>query len=209
MSSIEDRFHPTTDTSETLYLQLRRIAEGRFRQLPVDEAVQATDVLHEVWTRLAARPWNDRQHFVATFARAAQHILVDIARRSRRRRERERRHAALRLDGDVTAATWHDPIGHPEEFLLLDEAIEALRRESPTAADQLLTHLLLDVPVRIIAEASEPPTSPRTVQRNLAAARLWIHRWMTRRLEGGEDDRPAPPADAPPDDAPADGAPPR
>ncbi len=182
MSPIEDRFDPRTDTSETLYLQLRRIAEARFRKLPVDEAVQATDVLHEVWSRLAARPWNDRQHFVATFARGAQHILVDIARRTRRRRERERRHAELRLDRDVSAATWQDPVGHPEEFLLLHEAIEALRRESSAAADQLLTHLLLDVSVRTIAEASEPPVSVRTVQRNLAAARLWIHRWMTRRL---------------------------
>ena len=202
VSSIDDRFDPSTDTSETLYLQLRRIADIRFRQLPVDEAVQATDILHEVWSRLAARPWNDRQHFVATFARAAQNILVDIARRTRRRRERERRHGNLRLDGDVSAATWHDPIGHPEEFLLLHDAIEALRAESPAAADQLLTHLLLDVPVRTIAEVSEPPVSPRTVQRNLAAARLWIHRWMSRRLAAG--DSPAagepPSAKGPPED---------
>lgn len=192
MSSNGDPFDPTEETSETLYLQLRRIAQHRFSRMPASEAVQATDLLHEVWSKLAARPWNDREHFVATFARSAQQILVDLARERHRRRDRDRRHAIARLDVAMAAPDWHDPIGHPEEFLLLDEAITALREESPAAADQLLTHLLLDVPVATIAATCEPPISERTVQRNLATARLWIHRWMTRRLDPAPGSGPAP-----------------
>lgn len=195
MSEIDEPFVPAHGTSETLYLQLRGIAHARFAKLPASHAVQATDLLHEVWAKLAARPWNDREHFVSTFARSAQQILVDLARRSVRRKSREREHAAIRFDGDLHAITWQDPIGRPEEFLLLDEAITALRAESPTAADHLLTHLLLDVPVETIAASCEPPVSTRTVQRTLKAARLWIHRWMTRRLEGTA--AAGPPGEAP------------
>jgi RNA polymerase sigma factor (TIGR02999 family) len=183
VSADHDQFDASSETSETLYLQLRRIAQARFARLPVSHAVQATDLLHEVWAKLAERPWNDREHFVSTFARSAQQILVDVARQRARRRDRHRQYAEMRLDDAASAAAWRDPVGHPEEFLLLDEAITALRLESPTAADQLLTHLLLDVSVETIANSCEPPVSTRTVQRNLKTARLWVHRWMSRRLE--------------------------
>lgn len=192
MSSDRDQFNASSETSETLYLQLRRIAQARFARLPVSHAVQATDLLHEVWAKLAERPWNDREHFVSTFARSAQQILVDLARQRARRSDRHRRYAEMRLDDASSAAAWRDPVGHPEEFLLLDEAIAALRLESAAAADQLLTHLLLDVSVETIATSCEPPISTRTVQRNLKTARLWVHHWMSQRLDGdatAPDDR--------------------
>lgn len=184
MADDQPRFEPAEDTSETLYVQLRRIAGARFDRLPASEAAGATDLLHETWAKLAARDWNDRHHFVSTFARAAQQILIDVARKSARRQAGIGRPRVL--DEDLTAASWQDPVGHPEAYLRLADAIEDLRAESPEAADFLLTHLLLDVPVETIAASTHPRKSVRTVQRTLKTARLWVHRRLADAVDGGE-----------------------
>ena len=92
---------------EEVYVDLHRIAEGYVRHERA-KSVQATDLIHEAYLRLArdASPrWENRSHFVAIAAIAMRRLLVERARA---------RHAAKRGGVQVQVTL--------EETLLADDA---------------------------------------------------------------------------------------
>ncbi|MFG0245283.1 MAG: ECF-type sigma factor [Phycisphaerales bacterium JB052] len=69
---------------ESIYDELRRIANGYLRQERVNHTLQPTALVHEAYARLADQasvPWSDAAHFRAITARVMRQVLIDHARR--------------------------------------------------------------------------------------------------------------------------------
>ena len=71
-----------------VYDELRRLAAQRLAQEKPGHTLQATALVHEAYLRLVGPQdpgWNSRGHFFAAAAEAMRRILVERARRKRRR----------------------------------------------------------------------------------------------------------------------------
>jgi RNA polymerase sigma factor (TIGR02999 family) len=166
-----------------VYDALRRLAAHRMAHEAPGQTLDATGLVHEAYLRLAGGDdparWKDRAHFFGAAAEAMRRILVDIARRKRTRKHGGgmERHA---LADDFLAA--FEP---REDVLALDEALDRLAAEEPTAAELVKLRYFAGLTV---AEAAEVlAISPRTADRHWAYARAWLHQEMK---AGGHDGPP-------------------
>lgn len=153
-----------------LYGELREIADRLLRGEVVGHTLQPTALVHEAWFKLAGpsapRPV-DREHFLALAARAMRQVLVDHARR---RRTLKRGGASI----DLTIAD--DRLGFAiplDDLIAVDDALSRLSGRSERLARV--------VELRFFAGLSEEETAralgvtTRTVQRDWAKARAWLH----------------------------------
>lgn len=153
-----------------LYGELREIANRLLRSEAVGHTLQPTALVHEAWFKLAGpnapRPV-DREHFLALAARAMRQVLVDHARR---RRAVKRGGTAI----DLTIAD--DRLGFAiplDDLIAVDDALTRLGERSERLARV--------VELRFFAGLSEDETArtlgvtTRTVQRDWAKARAWLH----------------------------------
>jgi RNA polymerase sigma factor (TIGR02999 family) len=158
---------------QTAYDELRRLAEDQMRRERDDHTLQPTALLNEAWAKLAGsdlEDWSDRTRFMGVAARAMRQILVDHARR---------RAAAKRGGGGrrTTLAGLGDAIDL-DGILALDEALDRLDRIEP--------RLRQVVEYRFFAGLTDAETADlmgvtrRTVQRDWAKARAWLHRELGR-----------------------------
>src|SRR5262245_40691372 len=76
-----------------VYDELRQLAAQRMAQEAPGQTLEATALVHEAYLRLvgtstkdAAGQWQGRAHFFAAAAEAMRRILVEMARRKRRRK---------------------------------------------------------------------------------------------------------------------------
>jgi RNA polymerase sigma factor (TIGR02999 family) len=157
---------------EEVYADLHRLAEGYVRRERA-KSVQATDLIHEAYLRLARnapQQWQDRSHFVAIAAIAMRRLLVERARK---------RHAAKRGGANIQVSL--------DETILLDEG--ATTAIDVIALDRALTDLgrIDEQQARIIElryfgglsveETAEALNiSPATVKRHWTVARAWLLR---------------------------------
>jgi RNA polymerase sigma factor (TIGR02999 family) len=160
------------DLVQDAYAELRRIA-GSYVRRERAKSVQATELVHDAWLRMA-RDMPDafagRAHFLAIAAIAMRRLLVERARR---------RGAAKRFGGQIQVTL--------DESLLADDA--ATQRVDLIALDRALTRLAgLDpqqariVELRYFGGLSVEETagvlgvSPATIKRHWAVARAWLLR---------------------------------
>jgi RNA polymerase sigma factor (TIGR02999 family) len=126
--------------------------------------------VHEVYLRLVGpdpdRPFDSCGHFFAAAAEAMRRILIDRAR-DRKRLKRGGGRRRLRIDLDAVLA---EPPG--DDLLELDEALTALAREDPGAAD--LVKLRAFAGLTLAQAADALGVSRRTVDRDWAYARAWL-----------------------------------
>ena len=91
MSEPFPRAEFASDSSRWLpevYDELRRLAASRMAREADGLTLQPTALVHEAWIKLTIRDdrkWNDREHFFRSAALAMRRILVESARRKRRR----------------------------------------------------------------------------------------------------------------------------
>jgi RNA polymerase sigma factor (TIGR02999 family) len=164
---------PDDDAEELfprLYAELREIAGRLLRGEVVGHTLQPTALVHEAWFKLAGpnapRPV-DREHFLALSARAMRQVLVDHARRRR----------ALKRGGAVVDLTnADDRLGFAiplDDLIAVDAGLTRLAGHSERLARV--------VELRFFAGLSEEETAraigvtTRTVQRDWAKARAWLH----------------------------------
>src|SRR5678815_2880227 len=89
---------------EEVYTELHRLAGGYVRRERA-QSVQATDLVHEAYLRLArdASPrWQNRTHFIAIAAIAMRRLLVERAR-ARHAAKRGGHNVAVTLDDTLLA----------------------------------------------------------------------------------------------------------
>ncbi len=154
-----------------VYDELRAAAARALGREHGARPLQATELVHEAYLRLAGPAHgavHDRSHFVAVAARAMRQVLIDQARRRRAgRRGADAVHVTLG-DGDAAIATSDD------ELLSLDDALVRLAR--------LDARLREVVELRFFGGLTERETAAtlgvteRTVQRDWARARAWLHK---------------------------------
>src|SRR5262249_51344693 len=65
-----------------VYSELKRLARSYLRRERPDHTLGVTDLVHEVYLRLAGtdQDWKNRAHFFAVAAQAMRRVLVDHAR---------------------------------------------------------------------------------------------------------------------------------
>jgi RNA polymerase sigma factor (TIGR02999 family) len=157
-----------------VYDELRRVAAQKLSREKPGQTLTATALVHEAYLRLTSGSgtleWSGRGHFFVAAAEAMRRILVESARRKRR----------LRHGGD-----WHrvdfDRVELPDEpgsddLLALDEALERLAADEPAAAQVVKLRYFAGLTIEETASALD--VSVRTVNRDWAYAKAWLHQQL-------------------------------
>ncbi len=153
-----------------VYDELRQLAAARLAREAPGQSLQATALVHEAYLRLVGtdpdRPFDGRGHFFAAAAEAMRRILIDRARdRKRLKRGGGRRRVRIDLDNLLV-----EPPG--DDVLALDEALTALAREDPGAAELVKLRAFAGL---TLAQAAEVlGIGRRTADRDWAYARAWL-----------------------------------
>jgi RNA polymerase sigma factor (TIGR02999 family) len=147
-----------------VYEELRKLAAQKMAQEKPGQTLQATALVHEAYIRLVdvekAQHWDSRGHFFAAAARAMRRILIESARRKQ---------LAPRVDfeGLQLAAR-----GQDSRLLELNDALERLATEEPTAARIVETRIFAGLSVEEAANALG--LSRATAYREWTFARAWL-----------------------------------
>jgi RNA polymerase sigma factor (TIGR02999 family) len=153
-----------------VYDQLRAIARHRLQGERDGHTLQATELVHEAYLRLAPdlprQDWRDRAHFYNAAAEAMRRILIDNARRLKTEK---------RGGGSVEIVPLNliDIAGDdPERVIALDDAIQRLTAEDDNLGKVVRLRFFTGLTVEETAEVLG--TSPRSVAREWAFARAWL-----------------------------------
>lgn len=153
-----------------LYAELRAVARAHLRRERSDHSLAATALVHETYLRLLGGTyptWNDRRHFFCAAAEAMRRILVEHARK-RARVKRGANPVQVTLAG-LDIATDEDP----HAILALNDAIQRLEQEDPSAAEVVRLRFFAGLSVEETAMTLD--ISERTVKREWAFARAWLY----------------------------------
>lgn len=159
---------------EEVYADLHRIAEGYVRHERA-KSVQATDLIHEAYLRLArdASPhWENRSHFLAIAAIAMRRLLVERAR-ARGAAKRGGAQVQVTLDETILA---DEGATSAIDLIALDRALNDLAAIDADQARIVELRYFGGLSVEETAEAMN--TSPATIKRHWAVARAWLLRAM-------------------------------
>lgn len=159
-----------------LYQQLRAIAAKYMNRERRDHSLQATEVVHEAFVRLAG--WEkaiqvaDKEQFLAAAAAVIRRVLVDHARR---------RNSLKRGGGDVVRLGEHDAADRNDqgpatiaELIEIDGAMEKLRHLNERAARIVELRFFGGLTVEQIGRVLQ--VSERTVADDWRFARAWLRR---------------------------------
>lgn len=164
---------PVDSLVDDVYAELRRLAAGYIRRERTP-SVQATDLVHEAYLRLAKGPvpeFRDRSHFIAIAAISMRRLLVERARA---------RHAAKRGAGRVQVTLDERLLGGGTDegtqidVIALDRALSALTEIDPQQAR--IVELRFFGGLSVEDTASTLHISPATVKRHWTIARAWLLR---------------------------------
>jgi len=151
------------------YDDLKRLAHRERMRVGASVTMQTTVLVNEAYLRLRrSSTWNDDMHFLRAAALAMRHALINYAeaRRSVKRGEGAP-HLPLTAAEDLS-------IGSDETLLALNEALVRLAQRSPRLARVVECRYFGGYDEQATAKALE--LSERTVRRDWALARAWLHR---------------------------------
>lgn len=157
-----------------VYAQLRAAAQQHMARERANHTLTATALVHEAWLRLAPPrevPFEQRAHFYSAAVEAMRHVLLDHAK-SRGRQKRGGGRTRIDLDSPLDLAT-DDKL---DDYLAVDEAIEALRAEDPRLAE--IVRLRFFGGLSVAETAALLAVSERTVKGEWAFARAWLARHL-------------------------------
>jgi RNA polymerase sigma factor (TIGR02999 family) len=172
MAAIErGDLHAAEQLLPLVYDELRKLAAQKIAQEKPGQTLQATALVHEAYLRLVdtdkALRWDSRGHFFAAAAEAMRRILVDRAREKGRQKRGGTLHR-LHID-DIALATKITP----DQLLAIDEALEKLMLDDPTAAQLVKLRYFAGLTVDEAGQALGISTT--TAYRHWNYARAWIH----------------------------------
>jgi RNA polymerase sigma factor (TIGR02999 family) len=157
-----------------VYDELHGAAQRALRAERPGHTLQPTELVHEAVLKLLGGEtpaWQSRGHFVGIVARAMRQVLVDHARR-RNAAKRGGGQALVTLEEQVAAAGGRGALD-PGELLALDEALDRLDAFAPRLRQVVELRWFAGLEEREIAQALG--VTERTVQRDWAKARAWLH----------------------------------
>ena len=161
-----------------VYDELRRLANsfvgGRNKQ-----TLQATAVVHEAYVKLvsgATPTWESRAHFFDVAAKAMRQILADRAR-ARKAAKRGGDQERVTLNGLQTPSMESEI-----DLEALNTALEKLTALDPQQARVVECRFLAGMSVEETAYVMG--VSARSVERDWAAAKIWLRRELTMERSG-------------------------
>jgi RNA polymerase sigma factor (TIGR02999 family) len=160
-----------------VYAELRRLADGYVRRERA-KTVQATELVHEAYLRLARdapSTFQNRAHFIAVAAISMRRLLVERARARAAAKRGGAAQVQVTLDESLLAGA--DP-HHVVDLIALDAALTDLAALDPSQARIVELRFFGGLSVEETAEAMS--ISPATVKRHWAVAKAWL----LRALEG-------------------------
>lgn len=154
-----------------IYDHLHRLAASYMKGERPDHTLQATGLVNEAYVRLVSPDvpeWRDRAHFFGVAARLMRQILVEHARA---------RHAAKRGGAAQVFVSMDEQLdvssAKSRDILQLEDALQCLQRHDPQQAHVVELRFFGGLTVEETAEVLG--ISPRTVKRDWAVARAWLH----------------------------------
>lgn len=151
------------------YEELRRLARRERVKVGAGATMQTTALVNETYLKLRnGKGWNDDAHFLRAAALAMRHVLVNHAEA---RRTAKRGSGAAHLP--LTEA--HEVVTDTNDTLVtVNEALEKLARQAPRLAQVVECRYFGGYDDQATARALD--LSERTVRRDWALARAWLHR---------------------------------
>ncbi len=157
---------------EDVYAELRRLA-GRYVQREQAKSIQATDLVHEAYMRLAKdkpRAFANRSHFIAIAAISMRRLLVERARARRAAKRGGAQHQvtldeALLVGGNAESAV---------DVVAVDRALTKLAALDAQQARIVELRYFAGMSVEETAEAIG--ISAATVKRHWTIAKAWLLR---------------------------------
>lgn len=165
-----------------VYRELRLAAHRCLRAERPDHTLQSTELVHEVYLRLAGdRPptAENRAHFVAIAVKLMRQILVDYARR----RGAAKRGPQYKVELDES---FYLPQKQNVDLVVLDRALTLLSRRD--AQQEKIVELRFFGGLTVEETAVALEISPATVKRDWNMAKAWLTREVGRSTSG--EDRP-------------------
>jgi RNA polymerase sigma factor (TIGR02999 family) len=154
-----------------VYDELRRLASQWLAQENPGQTLQATALVHEAFVRLTGNnsesEWDNRGHFFGAAAEAMRRLLVENARRKKRRKHGGDR---LRVEWEAAESVSLMP---SEDILALDEAMNRLTLHDPIKAEVVKLRFFTGLTMQEIALALG--LSLATVERYWTFARTWLY----------------------------------
>ncbi len=165
-----------------VYGQLRKAAQLQMAGERPDHTLQATALVHEAYLRLVGphqTTFKNQAHFYVAAAEAMRRILIEHARKR----------ARVKRGGDLKrislSAAYLAEEACPEEIMSVSEAIRRLQKRDPRMAEIVRLRFFAGLSVSETAEALG--LSGRTVRREWALARAWLHRELSAGTPLGEE----------------------
>jgi RNA polymerase sigma-70 factor (ECF subfamily) len=154
-----------------LYNELHRLAMHHMRNERPGHTLQATALVNEAYLKLIDNReanWQNRAHFLAIASQAMRRVLIDHAR-SKRRVKRGGLQQKVALE-DVQIAAEEQTY----DLIALDEALDRLAKVDARQGRIVELRFFGGLSVEQTAEVLS--ISPKTVKRDWAVARAWLHR---------------------------------
>ena len=134
-----------------VYEELRKLAAHRMSLQDLENALQATALVHEAYLRLVhvqkAKTWETRGHFFAATAESMRRILIEQARKK----------AAVKRGGDFRKVDFDSAqiatSVSPESLLMIVEAIDKLAPEQAIAPQIVNLRYFAGLPLEETAQA--------------------------------------------------------
>jgi RNA polymerase sigma-70 factor, ECF subfamily len=155
---------------DLLYGDLRRMAAYQLRRERSDHTLQPTALVHEVYVKIFRQTppqARSRAHFMALAAQVMRRFLVDRAR-AKQSDKRGHRPQMIPIEN---ALVYDDR--RSEEFLAVHDALERLREWAPRQSQIVEMRYFGGMSEDEIGEYLK--ISSRTVKRDWAMARSWLH----------------------------------
>jgi len=159
-----------------VYAELHRLAASYLSRERSDHTLQPTALVNEAYLRLIDQnslAWENRAQFFGIAAQMMRRILVNHARD---------RHADKRGGPDILRVSLDDAISFFEErdvnLVALDEALTRLTEMDQRQSQ--IVELRFFGGLTIEEVATQLHTSPATVKREWATAKLWLLRELSR-----------------------------
>ena len=157
-----------------VYRELRKLARHCLKGNQPGQTLQATDLVHEAYLRLAdvsQLEWQHRNHFFAMSATVMRRILVDRARR-RAAAKRGDRVPGIDVEHALDLAS-----NRPAAMIRLDDALDVLARVAPRKAR--IVELRFFAGLGVDETAAVVGVSSDTVMRDWRLAKAWLLKEMT------------------------------
>ena len=153
-----------------VYDELKRLARSYMRRERQDHTLQTTALVHEAYLKLVRQQstnWQGRSHFFGIAAQLMRRILIDHAR-AHLRAKRGGAHVVLPLNEALAFSPEHS-----EDLLKLDEALQRLSKLDRRQGQIVELRFFGGLSVEETAEFLD--ISPKTVKRDWAVAKAWLH----------------------------------